>query len=79
MVQGIISLIFIFVGCIGNILAIIILHQKELRSAFNQLLMTLCMYDTIFLVSSVVASRDALGYKGQYEHQFCTFMKSKWV
>ncbi len=45
-------------------MAVIILWRPKLRSAFNQLLISLCITDTIFLISNVLTAREAFGYKG---------------
>ena len=45
-------------------MAVIILWRPKLRSAFNQLLISLCVIDTIFLISNVMTAREAFGFKG---------------
>ena len=45
-------------------MAVVILWRPKLRSAFNQLLISLCVIDTIFLISNVMTAREAFGFKG---------------
>ena len=59
-----VSAIFIVIGILGNAVAVLILHRPNIRSAFNELLIALCIFDTIFLVASITSSIEALGLKG---------------
>jgi hypothetical protein len=42
----------------------LILRGPNLRSAFNELLIALCFFDTLFLLSSITSATEALGIKG---------------
>ena len=53
------SLLFCFrflglIGIIGNILTVIVLGKISLNNVFNQLIVTLCCFDTLFNVFSIV-------------------------
>ena len=50
-------------GLFGNLVSLAILLRKKIRSiAFNQLLSTLCIVDTIFLLCNCMSCAHALGY-----------------
>ena len=57
--------LFIILGLAGNIIAFILLHTPSMKSPFNQLLMSLCIFDALFLVSNVTASLGALNVNGK--------------
>ena len=46
-------------------MAIVVLSRPQMQSAFNQLLIALCIFDSIFLVVSVVESGVSLGFDGK--------------
>ena len=60
-IAGVMSSVLIILGCLGNSVAMFILRKPKMRSAFNQLLITLCIIDTIFLMSNIPTSVAALG------------------
>ncbi len=60
-ISGVVSSIFIIGGFVGNFIAMFILRKPKMRSAFNQLLIVLCVIDTIFLLSNVPTTVVALG------------------
>ena len=43
----------IALGFVGNLTAIFILRKPKMSTAFNQLLIVLCVFDTIFLVMNI--------------------------
>ena len=57
---------FIVFGIFGNGMAVLILRGPNLRSAFNELLIALCFFDTVFLISSITSSAEALGIRGTF-------------
>ena len=59
-ITGVISAIVIALGCIGNITAIVLLHKPKMSTAFNQLLIVLCVFDTVFLISNIPTTELAL-------------------
>ncbi|XP_059087359.1 FMRFamide receptor-like isoform X2 [Tigriopus californicus] len=60
---GVVSTVILIIGFIGNVFAVIVLHGPKMTSAFNQLLITLCIFDTIFLVCNIATSLSSLGFK----------------
>jgi hypothetical protein len=50
---------------VGNAVAVVLLLGPTLRSAFNELLVALCFFDTLFLVSSITSAAEALGVNGR--------------
>jgi len=58
---GIISSVIIVLGFIGNGMAIYLLRRPKMKSAFNQLLIALCIFDTTFLLSNIPVTERALG------------------
>ena len=62
----------ILIGCglLGNIMAIVVLSRPQMQSAFNQLLIALCFFDSVFLVVSVSEVGTSLELSSK-----CLFMK----
>ena len=60
-VPGVTSSCLITLGCLGNLLAIFILRKPKLRTAFNQLLISLCVIDTLVLLSNIPTTINSLG------------------
>lgn len=60
---GVVSTAILIIGFIGNVFAVIVLYGPKMTSAFNQLLITLCVFDTIFLVCNIATSLSSLGFK----------------
>ena len=60
-ITGVISTILIILGFVGNSIAMYILRKPKMRSAFNQLLIILCIIDSIFLLSNIPTTVMALG------------------
>ena len=52
-------------GLLGNIMAIVVLSRPQMHSAFNQLLIALCFFDSVFLVVSVCEAGMSLGFSGK--------------
>ena len=52
-------------GLLGNIMAIVVLSRPQMQSAFNQLLIALCFFDSVFLVVSVCEAGLSLGFEGK--------------
>ena len=46
------SILIVF-GLLGNIMAMVVLSRPQMQSAFNQLLIALCFFDSVFVVSNV--------------------------
>jgi len=42
------------VGLIGNSCSILVLSQREMRSSFNNLLLSLSIYDTLYLFTNLL-------------------------
>ena len=59
-ITGVVSAIVIALGCIGNLTAILLLQKPKMSTAFNQLLIVLCIFDTIFLISNIPTTELAL-------------------
>ena len=55
-----VSAIVIVLGCIGNLTAILLLQKPKMSTAFNQLLIVLCIFDTVFLISNIPTTELAL-------------------
>ena len=53
-------------GVIGNLLSILVLTQKSMATVFNHLLLSLCLSDITFLLTSLVMSPIAMGYHQLY-------------
>ena len=64
--SGLATIITSCVGVVGNLLSIIVLAQKMMTSVFNHLLLSLCLSDLIFLLTSLVMSPIAMGYHDLY-------------
>ena len=62
-ITGVISTILIILGFVGNSIAMYILRKPKMRSAFNQLLIILCIIDSIFLLSNIPTTVMALGLR----------------
>ena len=56
MVEGVAQTIISILGLIGNALAAYILSRKEMRNAFNLLLVTLACFDSTYLFGSILES-----------------------
>ena len=52
-ITGVVSAMVIALGFVGNLTAIFILRKPKMSTAFNQLLIVLCVFDTIFLVMNI--------------------------
>ena len=48
-------------GFTGNFVSALVLLQPQMRNSFNQLLIALCVSDTIFILCNVLNSGPALG------------------
>ena len=59
-ITGVVSAIVIVLGCIGNLTAILLLQKPKMSTAFNQLLIVLCIFDTVFLISNIPTTELAL-------------------
>ena len=59
-ITGVVSAVVIALGCIGNLTAILLLQKPKMSTAFNQLLIVLCIFDTIFLISNIPTTELAL-------------------
>ena len=46
-------------------MAIVVLSRPQMHSAFNQLLIALCFFDSVFLVVSVCEAGMSLGFSGK--------------
>ena len=53
-------------GILGNLLSILVLRKKSMASVFNHLLLSLCISDLVFLLSSMFMSPIALQYYSIY-------------
>jgi len=62
---GVVGSILVVFGLIGNIMAIIVLSRPQMHSAFNQLLIALCFFDSIFLILNIPEDLQALGIEGK--------------
>jgi len=60
---GVISTVLIIFGFLGNACAMYILRKPKMRSAFNQLLIILCIIDSMFLLSNIPTTVMALGLR----------------
>ena len=47
-------------------MAIIVLSRPQMQSAFNQLLIALCFFDSIFLILNIPEDLQALGIEGKW-------------
>ena len=52
-ITGVVSAMVIALGFVGNLTAIFILRKPKMSTAFNQLLIVLCVFDTIFLLMNI--------------------------
>ena len=57
-------------GFLGNGFAIAVLWGPKMKSAFNQLLITLCVFDTVFLACNVGTSLSAIGVEHRKLYDF---------
>ena len=58
------SILIVF-GLLGNIMAMVVLSRPQMQSAFNQLLIALCFFDSVFAVSNVWQAGTSLGSGGK--------------
>ena len=62
-IGGIISIIIAFFGVFGNVTSMVVLSRPKIREvAFNQLLICLCVVDTLFLACNSLSMAHALGH-----------------
>ena len=71
---GVISTVLIIFGFVGNACAMYILRKPKMRSAFNQLLIILCIIDSMFLLSNIPTTVMALGLRKYLQ---CTILDVK--
>ena len=64
--SGVATVLTSSIGIFGNLLSILVLTQKSMASVFNHLLLSLCLSDLTFLLSSLVMSPIAMGYHELY-------------
>ncbi len=55
-VEGVSQTTVCLLGIVGNILASVILTRKEMRNAFNLLLVTMACFDSTYLFGSILES-----------------------
>ena len=55
-IEGVIQTIVAILGILGNSVASIILSRKEMRNAFNLLLVTMACFDSTYLFGSILES-----------------------
>ena len=58
------SILIVF-GLLGNIMAMVVLSRPQMQSAFNQLLIALCFFDSVFVVSNVWQAGTSLEFDGK--------------
>ena len=60
--SGVATITTACVGVAGNLLSILVLSQKSMTSVFNHLLLSLCLSDLVFLLSTLAMSPIVLHY-----------------
>ena len=61
--MGVISTVVCVFGLLGNVFAVIVLCGPKMKSAFNQLLIALCAFDTVFILCNIGVCVSTLGVK----------------
>ena len=51
------------VGLIGNMLSVLVLSMEEMKNCFNCLLISLAMFDTVFIILATLDYSFAIGWK----------------
>ena len=64
--SGVATIITASLGVVGNLLSMLVLTRKVMSSMFNKLLLSLCLADLVFLLSSLAMSPIALQYYTLY-------------
>ena len=64
--SGVATLFTASFGVVGNLLSILVLSKKSMKSVFNHLLLSLCLSDLMFLLSSLAMSPIAMQYYNLY-------------
>ena len=67
--SGVATIITASLGVVGNLLSMLVLTRKVMSSMFNKLLLSLCLADLVFLLSSLAMSPIALQYYNLYPLQ----------
>ena len=67
--SGVAAIITASLGVVGNLLSMLVLSRKVISSMFNKLLLSLCLADLVFLLSSLAMSPIALQYYNLYPLQ----------
>ena len=67
--SGVATIITGSLGVVGNLLSMLVLTRKVMSSMFNKLLLSLCLADLVFLLSSLAMSPVALKYYTLYPLQ----------
>ena len=57
------TIVVAFFGLTGNAVSILVMLQPRLRNSFNQLLIALCVSDSVFIFCNLLNSGPALGIK----------------
>ena len=65
-VSGVATIITASLGLVGNLLGMLVLTREVMSSMFNKLLLSLCLADLVFLLSSLAMSPIALQYYTLY-------------
>ena len=61
--NGVITIIVAIFGLTGNFVSIMVMLQPKLKNSFNQLLIALCVFDSVFIVCNLLNSGPPLGIK----------------
>ena len=67
--SGAATIITASIGLLGNLLSLLVLSRRVMSSMFNKLLLSLCLADLVFLLSSLAMSPIALQYYTLYPLQ----------
>ena len=65
-ISGVSTIITASLGLVGNFLSMMVLTREVMSSIFNKLLLSLCLADLVFLLSSLAMSPIALQYYTLY-------------
>ena len=61
--NGVITIIVAIFGLTGNFVSILVMLQPKLKNSFNQLLIALCVFDSVFIVCNLLNSGPTFGIK----------------
>lgn len=62
-INGVFTSVVLIFGFTGNFVSIFVLLQPKMKNSFNQLLIALCICDTLFIFCNILKVGSAFGYK----------------